>query len=176
MNLQHPTAFLLPLAFLAGAALAAQSPTRDRSIYVDKDLLPREKQEEEARDRFLAQRKGTPYKQAEETAGRRLSLDFSTLERPHGPAEFKTIWHFPPKRQWWTNTCWSFSTTSFMESELKRIHGKELKLSEMFTVYWDWASSPPSTFRRNTWIKAPGNSASPTTPPRTITASTWWAP
>ena len=33
-----------------------------------------------------------------------------------------------------TGTCWSFSTLSFLESEVKRLSGKEVKLSEMWIV------------------------------------------
>lgn len=33
-----------------------------------------------------------------------------------------------------TGTCWSFSTSSFLESEIIRITGKQIDLSEMFTV------------------------------------------
>lgn len=33
-----------------------------------------------------------------------------------------------------TGTCWSFSTTSFLESEVKRITGKTIDLSEMYIV------------------------------------------
>ncbi len=33
-----------------------------------------------------------------------------------------------------TGTCWSFSTTSFLESEVKRLTGKEIDLSEMYAV------------------------------------------
>lgn len=31
-----------------------------------------------------------------------------------------------------TGTCWSFGTTSFLESEIKRLHGKDVDLSEMW--------------------------------------------
>lgn len=34
-----------------------------------------------------------------------------------------------------TGTCWSFATSSFLESELMRMHGKEIDLSEMYSVY-----------------------------------------
>jgi bleomycin hydrolase len=123
---------------LCAALAAAQPPSQDHAIYKDKVLLPREKQELADRDQFLANRRGKPYTQAEEPVGKALSLDFSKLERPHDLTEFKTAWHTPPKRQWWTNTCWCFSTTSFLESEAKRLNGQELKLSEMYTVYWDY--------------------------------------
>ncbi|RMA58912.1 C1 family peptidase [Ulvibacter antarcticus] len=33
-----------------------------------------------------------------------------------------------------TGTCWSFSTSSFLESEIMRITGKQIDLSEMYTV------------------------------------------
>ncbi|KAA3623712.1 MAG: aminopeptidase [Flavobacterium sp.] len=33
-----------------------------------------------------------------------------------------------------TGTCWSFSSTSFLESEIIRLSGKEIDLSEMYTV------------------------------------------
>ena len=33
-----------------------------------------------------------------------------------------------------TGTCWSFSTSSFLESEIIRLTGKEINLSEMYTV------------------------------------------
>ena len=38
------------------------------------------------------------------------------------------------KSQGRTGTCWSFSTTSFLESEIIRLTGKKIDLSEMYTV------------------------------------------
>lgn len=40
----------------------------------------------------------------------------------------------PVENQGQTGTCWSFSTTSFLESEVKRITGKDIDLSEMYAV------------------------------------------
>jgi len=34
--------------------------------------------------------------------------------------------------------CWCFSTTSFYESEIFRLHGKKIKLSELHTVYYEY--------------------------------------
>jgi bleomycin hydrolase len=119
-----------------GAARAAEK--RDEAVYREKSLLDREKAEEDARDRHLAARRGAEYKAVDRKGPRVLSLDFSGLERPKGPEEFKAIPHCPPKRQWWTGCCWCFSGTSFLESEVRRIRGREVKLSEMFAVYWEY--------------------------------------
>jgi bleomycin hydrolase len=42
--------------------------------------------------------------------------------------------HTPVKDQYWTGTCWDFSTTSFIESELLRLGRGEFDLSEMYAV------------------------------------------
>ena len=47
-------------------------------------------------------------------------------------------WHNTPVSQGNTNTCWCFSTTSFLESEAYRINKTKVKLSEMYTVYWEY--------------------------------------
>jgi len=38
------------------------------------------------------------------------------------------------ENQKWTGTCWSFSSTSFLESEIMRIKGVQVNLSEMYNV------------------------------------------
>lgn len=42
------------------------------------------------------------------------------------------------KNQQNTGTCWSFSTTSFLEAEVIRLGGERLDLSEMFNVYYTY--------------------------------------
>ncbi len=71
----------------------------------------------------------------------RLRFDLSDIARPQGPDDFATKnWHFPPTPQFLTGTCWSFCATSFLESEVKRITGQEIKLSEMWIVYWEYVA------------------------------------
>ncbi len=82
-----------------------------------------------------------------------LSLDFSGIEKPSSPDEFDTPFHFPPLRQYRTGTCWCFATTSFLESELKRLGKEEIKLSEMYTVYWEYVE------KARRFIREKGNSA-----------------
>ncbi len=40
--------------------------------------------------------------------------------------------------QYDTGTCWAFCSTSFFESEAARLGGPRVKLSEMWTVYWEY--------------------------------------
>jgi len=67
-----------------------------------------------------------------------LALDFSRLEKPAGVDEFIRVWAQPPIQQDKTLSCWCFATISLLESELKRLYGQEVKLSEMYVVYWEF--------------------------------------
>ena len=67
-----------------------------------------------------------------------FKLDVSGMDLPKSIHEFKSYWHNVPVSQGRTGTCWSFSTTSYLESEVYRQHNKQVKLSEMFTVYWEY--------------------------------------
>lgn len=67
-----------------------------------------------------------------------FKLDFSGMDIPKSKEEFKYFWHTEPVNQGQTGTCWSFSTTSFFESEVYRLTGKKVELSPMFTAYWEY--------------------------------------
>lgn len=67
-----------------------------------------------------------------------LAADLSGYAKPASLDEFTTYFHTPPIRQDRTGTCWCFATTSFFESELKRLGKGEFKLSEMYTAYWEF--------------------------------------
>lgn len=64
--------------------------------------------------------------------------DFKNLKKPSGKSDFKQAFHFDPVAQYQSGMCWCFSTTSFLESEVKRITGQEIKLSELHTVYYQY--------------------------------------
>lgn len=65
-------------------------------------------------------------------------VDLSGYAIPKSLDEFKIQWHNEPLSQGRTGTCWSFSTTSFFESEVYRLQGKKVKLSEMYTAYYEY--------------------------------------
>lgn len=64
--------------------------------------------------------------------------DFNRFDAPKSVGEFNQYWHNPPISQGNTGTCWCFSTTSFLESEVYRLTKRKIKLSEMYTVYWEY--------------------------------------
>lgn len=99
-----------------------------------------EKQMIQISDKELQEKDAAEYKTREIRGKERtyLSLDFSRVEKPGSPDSFTQYFHLPPIRQYKTGTCWCFSTTSFLESELKRLGRAEVKLSEMHTVYWEY--------------------------------------
>ena len=69
---------------------------------------------------------------------RLFKIDGTGINAPKDPKSYNTIWHGNPVSQGNTNTCWCFSTISFFESETKRTSGNEIKLSEMYVVYWQY--------------------------------------
>ena len=91
-------------------------------------------------------------------------LDFSGYDLPKSIKEFKYYWHRKPHSQGMTGTCWSFSTTSFMESEVYRMHKKKVALSEMWTAYWEYVEKAKEFVRtRGKSLFAQGSEANAVT-------------
>ena len=84
---------------------------------------------------------------------KRFQADLSGMSFPNKVSLYQKEWHLPPVSQGNTNTCWCFSTTSFFESEVHRLTGQEVKLSEMYTVYWEYVE------RAKRFVAERGNSA-----------------
>lgn len=84
---------------------------------------------------------------------KKFIMDFDGLNLPNDATAFTQQWHNKPVTQGWTGTCWSFSGTSFFESEIKRITNKEVKISEMHTVYWEYVE------KARRFVQERGNSA-----------------
>lgn len=68
----------------------------------------------------------------------RFNMDQSELDLPNDRSLYKTVWCQPTISQGNTGTCWCFSTTSFYESEVYRQHNKQVDISEIYTVYWEY--------------------------------------
>jgi bleomycin hydrolase len=86
--------------------------------------------------------------------GKNFAVDLSSTSLPNKVDLYKTQqWRNPPLSQGNTGTCWCFSTTSFFESEVYRINKLQVKLSEMYTVYWEFVEKAAR------YIHERGNSA-----------------
>ncbi len=67
-----------------------------------------------------------------------LRVDFSKIDAPLKVSEFTQYWHNKPLSQAKSGMCWCFSTTSMLESEIYRQSKRQIKLSELYTVYWEY--------------------------------------
>lgn len=65
-------------------------------------------------------------------------MNYEGYDLPSNASEFTQYWHNAPISQGRSGMCWCFSTTSFFESEVYRLSKKKIKLSELYTVYWEY--------------------------------------
>jgi bleomycin hydrolase len=95
------------------------------------------------------------YKQTKETpkTDRRFKIDLAGMDLPNNIDLYKKEWYNEPVSQGSTSTCWCFSTTSYFESEIYRLTKQKVKLSEMYTVYWEYIE------KAREYIKTKGASA-----------------
>jgi len=77
-------------------------------------------------------------KQAEKEPYKRFVMDQSGMDLPNNPALYKTVWSNPTQSQGNAGTCWSFSTTSFYESEVLRLQNKKVEISEIYFAYCEY--------------------------------------
>lgn len=69
---------------------------------------------------------------------KRFNMDQSGMDLPNNRSLYTTIWCNPTLSQGNAGTCWCFSTSSFYETEIYRQTGRKVKLSEIYTVYWEY--------------------------------------
>jgi bleomycin hydrolase len=118
---------LLAVVFLVTSGLG-QVERRDRGIFV----VPKN----EFLDSIKAE--SARFNAKPQEPKKELQLDFSGIPHPSSVSEFTQYWHNSPLSQGLTGTCWCFSATSFFESEIYRLTKREIKLSELYTVYWEY--------------------------------------
>ena len=119
--------FIAPL-FLVGVAAGQTTERRDTAVFV----VPKNEfmdSVSKSLDQFY--RKDTAPKTI-------LRVDFSKIDAPLNVGEFTQYWHNKPVSQAKSGMCWCFSTTSMLESEIYRQSKREIKLSELYTIYWEY--------------------------------------
>ncbi len=133
--------------FLCSIYISLNGQNRDRAIF--REQKPGFYQNHILRDVREVNERMRPSRPA-----RSLAVDLTSAELPNRIDLYKNRhWHNPPVSQGNTNTCWSFSTTSFLESEVYRINKMKVRLSEMYTVYWEYVE------KTRRFIRERGNSA-----------------
>ena len=78
------------------------------------------------------------YDKGEKEEYKSFKMNFDGKQIPQSLDEFTIIEAENPISQGNTGTCWCFSTTSFYESEIHRITGKTINLSELYPVYFEY--------------------------------------
>jgi len=106
----------------------AQNPKRDTGKLVEKknDFFEKITSENE---KFAEVKKEPKMK---------FIVNFDGMDLPESKDDFTSYWHNDPISQGNSGMCWSYCTTSLMESEVYRLHGKKIKLSELYTVYYEY--------------------------------------
>ncbi|MGY8951494.1 MAG: hypothetical protein ACKVJW_06895 [Flavobacteriales bacterium] len=78
------------------------------------------------------------YDKGEKEEYKSFKMNFDGKQIPQSLEEFTIVEAESPISQGNTGTCWCFSTTSFYESEIHRITGKSINLSELYPVYFEY--------------------------------------
>lgn len=82
-----------------------------------------------------------------------ISINLFAVESKSDSVEtykFDTLANVPTttvKNQFKSGTCWSFAATSFLETEILRIAGKEVDIAEMYFVYYAFQAKASSYVR-----------------------------
>jgi bleomycin hydrolase len=129
-------------AILATQCLFAQADRKDKAIFVEtkNEFFEKIKKESEK------------FSKKEEAPKKELRMDFSSIALPTSIEQFTKQWHTPPLSQGNSGMCWCFSTTSYFESEIYRLTKRQIKLSELYTVYWEYVE------KTKRFIRERGNS------------------
>lgn len=121
----------------------AQQSRRDRGVFL------------EPRNEFLdsIKKENTAFSRTQTPARKSFRMDFAGVDIPGSVGDFTSEWHTPPVSQGSSGMCWAFSTVSFFESEVYRLTKREVRLSELYTVYWEYVE------KARRFVRERGNSA-----------------
>jgi bleomycin hydrolase len=135
--------FLLLVVFLIPVIILPQDKKKDKGIFV------------EPKNPFLEEiiKATAEFGKTKTTPEKAFVVDLNAFDAPKSLDDFTKVWHNPPTSQGNTNTCWCFSTVSFFESEVYRLYGKKVRISEAYTVYCEYIE------RAKRFVRERGHSA-----------------
>ncbi len=131
INLRHMKPKLLTIIGLITFSTSIFAQNKDKSEYIN--VEPGFYQKSILKDVNAVNESLKPHEPS-----KRFQMAQDTTLIPGKLSDYKSVWRNPPVSQGNTGTCWCFSTTSFLESELKRTSNKEFRISEMYTVYCEY--------------------------------------
>ncbi len=140
MTLWPPT---LPSPAEGEIVLGAAGQVRYTPVYKD-PVLESLRAENEAVRRAAAAAGAEVRKRQQEMAAatkaarRELVASLAPGEYPASPEQFTRLPHQPPTAQYLSGTCWAFAAVSLLESEAMRLKGVDVKLSEIYPVYYEY--------------------------------------
>lgn len=120
--------FIIAIFFSYQQILFAQNTIKDKGKFI----IPKNEFWEEIKSGV------EEFEAPKEIEQKTFKMDFSQYKLPKSIDEFTKFWHNEPISQGWSGMCWNFCTTSFFESEINRIYGKKVKISELYNTYWEY--------------------------------------
>lgn len=139
--------FFVPIGFVVALTLGVQAQNVSKA-----KIITEEKGKGFYTESIMKDVKDVEEKLAEKAPYLRFVMDQSSLDLPNDPSLYKTVWSNPTESQGNAGTCWSFSTTSFYESEVLRQHGKKVEISEIYSAYFEYVE------KARRYIEKRGNS------------------
>jgi len=118
----------LLIILLLSSNCFTQSPKRDKGKF----SVPKNEFWEEIKESV------EEFESPKEDETKTFKMDLSNYNLPKSSDEFIQFWHNEPVSQGWSGMCWNFCTTSLFESEINRMSGKKIKLSELYNTYWEY--------------------------------------
>jgi bleomycin hydrolase len=134
---------ILMVSLVLTSSLIAQVARHDKAVFV------------QPKNEFLdsVKKEASQFIARSQPAKKQMQLDFAGFYKPASVDAFKKVWHNKPVSQALSGMCWCFSTTSYFESEIYRLTKREIKLSELYTVYWEYVE------KARRFVEERGNSA-----------------
>jgi bleomycin hydrolase len=138
--------FIITAILLYSSLITINAQNKDKAVF--REFKPGFYQNSILRDDREVKEKIEPAR-----SDKSFAVDLTNVALPNKIDLYKNRqWHNPPISQGNTSTCWCFSTTSFLETEAYRINKIQVKLSEMYTVYWEYVE------KARRFIRERGNS------------------
>lgn len=137
---------IIPAALFIILAPVVAGQNKDKAVY--RESRPGFYQNSILKDDREVREKAEPV-----PVSRTFAVDLTGVSLPNKVDLYRVQWHNAPVSQGNTSTCWCFSTTSFLESEAYRINKLQVRLSEMYTVYWEYVE------KARRYVRERGNSA-----------------